>query len=48
MFRDICAWPGAIAAMGSQEVFSSVPTLAVERLFMFAVPGVCQTPKREW
>ena len=48
MFRDICAWPIAIAAMGSQEVFSSVATPAVERLFMFAVPGVRQIPKREW
>jgi hypothetical protein len=22
--------------------------LRCSRLFMFAVPGVCQTPKREW
>jgi hypothetical protein len=48
MFHDICAWPIAIAAIGSQEVFSSVASPAVERLFMGAVPGVCQMPKREW
>ena len=34
MFHDICAWPIAIAAIGSQEVFSSVAAPAVERLFM--------------
>jgi hypothetical protein len=48
MFHDICAWPIAIAAIGSHEVFSSVATPAVERLFMGAVPGVCQIQKREW
>jgi hypothetical protein len=40
MFQDICAWPIAIATIGSQEVFSPVATSAVERLFIIAVPGV--------
>jgi hypothetical protein len=48
MFHDICAWPIAIATIGSQEVFSSVPAPAVERLCMCAVPGACQISKREW
>ena len=34
MFHDICAWPIAIAAIGSHEVFSLVAIPAAERLFM--------------
>jgi hypothetical protein len=34
MFGDICAWPIAIAAIGSQEVPASVATPAVVRLFL--------------
>jgi hypothetical protein len=42
VFHDICAWPIAIAAIGSHEVLAVVAPL-VERLCMNAFPERHQT-----
>jgi hypothetical protein len=45
MFHDICAWPIAIAAIGSHEAFFSAAGPAVERLFII-VNGKLRSRRR--